>query len=67
MPINNYLDAVAAFVERAAQWGVFTLLDMHLLRNDKQADPLPFDEVVRLTDVKLAWQVLAERLCNHWA
>jgi len=62
----NYLDAVEAFIHRAAQWGIFVLLDMHLLRADTAPDPLPFDEKTPLHEVVLAWDTLASRMCTFW-
>jgi len=62
----DYLEAVEVFIERAAQWGVFTLLDMHLLRTDKHPDPLPYDDKTPFESVIQAWDVLSERMCNMW-
>jgi len=63
---NSYLDAVEAFIERTSQFGIFTLLDMHLLRADTHPDPFPFDERTPLGDVAKSWERLGERLCSHW-
>jgi len=62
----DYLQAVEAFIRRASQWGVFVLLDMHLLRADTPNDPLPFDERTPFNDVIRAWDTLAETMCSLW-
>jgi len=63
----GYLQAVETFIHRASQWGIFVLLDMHLLRADTAPDPLPFDERTSLGNVVDAWDVLAERMCHKWS
>lgn len=64
---TNYLTAVSTFVEKAASWGVFVLLDMHRLRHDKATYELPYDEETPFSDVKNAWSVLSREFCYQWA
>ena len=69
-----YLDAVDRFVSRAAQWGIVTLLDLHLLRAETHPDPLWWDATSAIGDdtpyktktVTDAWRMLANRFCGRW-
>lgn len=65
--ISSYLDLVETFVNKTASWGVFTLLDIHRLRSNKDNTPYPFDDITTFDDLKAAWSILAERFCSSWS